>query len=250
MDRVKGKVVIITGAANGMGEAAAMLLAQEGAKVVATDIQEEKVADVVMKIIEAGGEALSLKHDVSKKSDWEHVVAETITTYGKLDGLVNNAGISSAIPFDQVTEGDWDKVMAINVSSVFFGTQLAIPHMVENGGGSIVNISSMAGLVGNSGTGPYTASKGAVRAFTKAVSQDYAKQLIRCNSIHPGYIATAMTKDLFANEQMLGWFKANTPLPYLGESIDIAYAILYLISDEAKFVTGVELPVDGGVVAG
>lgn len=250
MDRAKEKVVIVTGAANGMGEAAAMLLAQEGAKVVATDIQEEKVADVVMKIIEAGGEALSFKHDVSSKSDWEHVVAETVATYGKLDGLVNNAGISSSIPFGQVTEDDWNRVMAINVNSVFYGTQLSIPHMVENGGGSIVNISSMAGLVGNSGTGPYTASKGAVRAFTKAVSQDYAKQLIRCNSIHPGYIATAMTKDLFANEQMLGWFKSNTPLPYLGESMDIAYAILYLISDESKFVTGVELPVDGGVVAG
>ncbi|MGY3777580.1 SDR family NAD(P)-dependent oxidoreductase [Isobaculum melis] len=250
MKRVEGKVAIITGAGNGMGKESAILLAAEGAKVVATDIQLEAVEAVVKEILANGGDAIAIKHDVANEAEWKQVVAETTAKYGKLDILVNNAGISFDKPFGELTLTDWGRVMQINVDSVFLGTQLAIPEMQKNGGGSIINISSMAAIIGNCGAGPYTASKGAVRSLTKAVAHDYAKDAIRSNSIHPGYIETAMTKELFANPAYKEWFVNNTPLPYLGEGKDIANAVLFLGSDESKFITGVELPIDGGIVAG
>ncbi|MFS0781645.1 SDR family NAD(P)-dependent oxidoreductase [Bacillus sp. 1P06AnD] len=249
MGRLDNKTAIITGAGGGQGKAEAILFAKEGAKVVVTDVQQDKVKEVVEEIKSAGGEAIGFYHDVSSEDNWMHVVKETIQTFGKIDILVNNAGISLNKSLTDTSSEQWHKVMDINLTGAFLGMKHILPLMIENGGGSIVNISSIAGLTGGSGAGPYTASKGALRLLTKAVAIDYAKHNIRCNSVHPGYIETPMTKDMFTNEQMMSWFKSNTPLPYLGKPDDIAYGVLYLASDESKFVTGIELPIEGGYAA-
>ncbi|GAB2025483.1 glucose 1-dehydrogenase [Lactovum odontotermitis] len=249
MKRVQNKVAVVTGAASGMGAETARLLAQEGAKVIATDVNVDALNQVVAEINENGGAAIALKHDVTSAEDWQRVADTVRNDFGPLDILVNNAGISFATPLEQASLEDWHKVMDINCTSIFLSLKAFLPLLRDNNGGSIINISSMAALVGNSGSGPYTASKGAVRSLTKAVAVDYAQFNIRCNSIHPGYIRTAMSEALFENPDMLAWFHANTPLPYLGEAVDIAQAVLFLASDESKFITGIELPIDGGVVA-
>ncbi|MFU1794039.1 SDR family NAD(P)-dependent oxidoreductase [Paenibacillus azoreducens] len=249
MGRVSGKVAIVTGAAGGMGKADALLLAQEGAKVVVTDIQEDKVNAVVEEIHKNGGEAIGFRHDVTSENEWERIVEETVKKWGKIDVLVNNAGISFPKSLLDTTAQDWDKVMGINLTGGFFGLKHVIPVMQKNGGGSIINISSIAGLTGSNGAGPYTASKGAVRLLTKAVAIDYGKDNIRCNSIHPGYIETPMTEGLFADENMTNWFRSNTPLPRLGKPENIAAGVLFLASDESSFITGAELAIDGGVSA-
>lgn len=247
--RLANKVAIITGAAGGMGKADALLFAKEGAKVAVTDMQEEKVKEVASEIVAAGGEAISFKHNVASEEDWIRVVNETVAKFGKIDILVNNAGVSNATPFLELTVADWEKTMSINVTSIFLGQKYVIPHMIEAGGGSIVNISSIAGLTGGSGTGPYTASKGAVRMLTKATAVDYAKHNIRANSVHPGFIETPMTVDMFKDENMRQWFQSQTPLPRLGKAEDIANGVLFLASDESSYITGVELPIDGGYFA-
>ncbi|WP_418791588.1 SDR family NAD(P)-dependent oxidoreductase [Phosphitispora sp. TUW77] len=250
MGRLENKVAIITGAASGMGEAAAKLFAQEGAKVILTDIQEERLQEVVKEITSNGYEALGLVHDVSSEEAWGKVVAEGVKAFGKIDVLVNNAGIAqSGQPFEDITLEYWNKFMAVNLSSVFLSAKYVLPVMKENGGGSIINVSSIAGLTGGSGAGPYTASKGAVRLFTKSIAIDYAKDNIRSNSIHPGYIETPMSKAFFENENYLKYFKAKTPLPYLGKAEDIANGMLFLASDESSFITGAELVIDGGYSA-
>ncbi|WP_211748809.1 glucose 1-dehydrogenase [Paenibacillus sp. Marseille-Q4541] len=249
MGRLQDKVAIITGAAGGMGKADALLFAQEGAKVVITDIQESKVLEVVAEIKEAGGDAIGLQHDVTSESDWIRVVEQAIEHFGKINILVNNAGISNATPYMDLTVEAFEKTMTINVTSIFLGQKYVIPHMIEAGGGSIVNISSIAGLTGGSGAGPYTASKGAVRMLTKATAVDYAKHYIRVNSVHPGYIETPMTVDMFKDERMMQWFLSQTPLPRLGKAEDIARGVLFLASDESSYITGVELPIDGGYFA-
>lgn len=249
MGRLDNKVAIITGAAGGMGKADALLFVQEGAKVAITDLQEDKIKDVVAEIEALGGEAIGFKHNVASEEDWVRVVDETVQKFGKVDILVNNAGVSNATPFMDLTVEGWEKTMSINVTSIFLGQKYVIPHMIEAGGGSIVNISSIAGLTGGSGAGPYTASKGAVRMLTKATAVDFAKHNIRCNSVHPGYIETPMTVDLFKDEQMMQWFQSQTPLPRLGKAEDIARGVLFLASDESSYITGVELPIDGGYFA-
>ncbi|MCM3783539.1 glucose 1-dehydrogenase [Neobacillus mesonae] len=249
MGRLDNKVAIITGAAGGMGKADALLFAQEGAKVAITDLQEEKIQEVVAEIKAAGGEAIGFKHDVTSENEWIHVVNETVATFGKIDILVNNAGVSNATPFMDLTVAGFEKTMSINVTSIFLAQKYVIPHMIEAGGGSIVNISSIAGLTGGSGAGPYTASKGAVRMLTKATAVDYAKFNIRANSVHPGYIETPMTLEMFKDERMTQWFQSQTPLPRLGKPEDIARGVLFLASDESSYITGVELPIDGGYYA-
>ncbi|RAR44323.1 SDR family NAD(P)-dependent oxidoreductase [Paenibacillus sp. MDMC362] len=249
MGRLDNKVAIITGAAGGMGKADALLFVQEGAKVAITDLQEDKIKDVVAEIEALGGEAIGFKHNVASEEDWVRVVDETVQKFGKIDILVNNAGVSNATPFMDLTVEGWEKTMSINVTSIFLGQKYVIPHMIEAGGGSIVNISSIAGLTGGSGAGPYTASKGAVRMLTKATAVDFAKHNIRCNSVHPGYIETPMTVDLFKDEHMMQWFQSQTPLPRLGKAEDIARGVLFLASDESSYITGVELPIDGGYFA-
>lgn len=247
--RLANKVAIITGAGSGMGEAAAGLFAKEGAKVVATDINLEAVEAVVAKIREAGGEAIAVKHNVADKIEWENVIAKTIEAYGKLDILVNNAGISVSKDFMDQTEEDFMRGFAINTNSVMFGMQAAIPQMESNGGGSIVNISSIAGLTGMSGAGVYTASKGAVRSITKAAAVDYGKKNIRVNSIHPGYIVTPMSQEYMESEEFRPYFLSQIALPELGKAIEVANAMLFLASDDASHISGIELPVDGGVTA-
>lgn len=249
MGRLDHKVAIITGAAGGMGKADALLFAKEGAKVVITDIQDEKIQAVAKEITDHGGGAVALTQDVTSEEDWARVTETALTQFGKIDILVNNAGISSATPFLETDLELWNKVMSINVTSVFLGQKYVIPHMIQGGGGSIINISSIAGLTGGSGTGPYTASKGAVRLLTKATAVDYAKHNIRANSIHPGYIETPMTKDLMADENMRNWFLSQTPIPRLGQAEDIANGVLFLASDESSYITGIELPIDGGYSA-
>ncbi|PAD44075.1 short-chain dehydrogenase [Bacillus sp. 7520-S] len=247
--RLANKVAIITGAAAGMGKADALLFAKEGAKVAMTDLQEDQLQEVVGEIKENGGEAICFKQNVASEEDWIRVVSETVAKFGKIDILVNNAGVSDSTPFQDQTVENWEKIMSINVTSVFLGQKYVIPHMIEAGGGSIINISSIAGLTGGSGTGPYTASKGAVRLLTKATAVDYAKYNIRANSIHPGYIETPMTVDLLKDENMRQWFLSQTPIPRLGKPEDIANGVLFLASDESTYITGVELPIDGGYYA-
>ncbi|WP_068786248.1 SDR family NAD(P)-dependent oxidoreductase [Paenibacillus phocaensis] len=249
MMRLANKVAIITGAAGGMGKADALLFAKEGAKVAVTDMQEDKLQEVVREIVANGGEAIGFKQDVASEEDWIRVATETVAKFGKIDILVNNAGVSDSTPFLDQTVENWEKIMSINVTSVFLGQKHVIPHMIEAGGGSIINISSIAGLTGGSGTGPYTASKGAVRLLTKATAVDYAKHHIRANSIHPGYIETPMTVDLLKDENMRQWFLSQTPIPRLGKPEDIASGVLFLASDESSYITGIELPIDGGYYA-
>ncbi|MEK4058518.1 MULTISPECIES: SDR family NAD(P)-dependent oxidoreductase [Paenibacillus] len=249
MGRLDHKVAVITGAAGGMGKADALLFAKEGAKVVITDLQEEKLQEVVQEIRGNGGEAIGIKQNVVSEEDWARVVDETLKGYGHIDILVNNAGVSDPTPFMEQTVERWERTMGINVTSIFLGQKAVIPHMIAAGGGSIVNISSIAGLTGGSGAGPYTASKGAVRMLTKATAVDYAKHNIRANSIHPGYIETPMTEDLLKDEKMKQWFFAQTPLMRLGTVQDIAKGVLFLASDDSSYITGVELPIDGGYYA-
>lgn len=249
MGRLKSKVAIITGAGSGMGKAEALLFAKEGAKVVATDINEAAVKGTVDEIKSNGGEALAIKHNVANKADWEVVYEKTIDKYGKLDILVNNAGVTQAGSMDDLTEEEWDKVININLKGTFLGIQLAIPHFKNNNGGSIVNISSIAGLTGSSGAGAYTASKGGVRLLTKSVAADYGKYNIRANSVHPGYIETPMSKEYLEDETYKQWFLSQTPLRKYGKPEEVAEAVLFLASDASSYITGVELAVDGGVTA-
>ncbi|EQB36647.1 MULTISPECIES: SDR family NAD(P)-dependent oxidoreductase [Virgibacillus] len=249
MGRLDKKVAVITGAGSGMGREEALLFAKEGAKVIASDIQEDAVKEVVKEIKSNGGEALALTHDVTSENDWKHVIKSTMDAFGKLDVLVNNAGISQPEPMEELTLERWHQIININLTSTFLGIKLAVPHMRENKGGSIVNISSIAGLTGSQGAGAYTASKGGVRMLTKAAAVDYGKDNIRVNSVHPGFIKTPMSATFFEREDMKQWFLSQTALPQLGRPIEVAEAVLFLASDAAYHITGVELPVDGGVVA-
>lgn len=183
--RLQNKIALITGAGSGMGQAEALRFAKEGATVIATDINEEAVQQVVKTITSAGGQATAYKHNVASNEDWKQIMADVKDQFGRLDILVNNAGISLPTPFEQQTEEDWSRTYGININGVMFGMQQAIPLM-EGNGGSIVNISSISALTGMAGAGAYTASKGAVRSITKAAAVDYGKKNIRVNSVHPG----------------------------------------------------------------
>lgn len=250
MGRLDNKVAIITGAASGMGRADALLFAQEGAKLVLTDIQEEKLQEVVSEILSSGGEVIGFSQDVSIEETWQKLVAEAVKAFGKIDVLVNNAGIAeTGVILEEMPIEYWDRYMAINLTSVFLGTKHVIPVMRQNGGGSIINISSIAGLTGGCGAGPYTASKGGVRLFTKGLAIAYGKANIRVNSIHPGFTETPMTKEFFANEGLHQWFESQVALPRLGKPEDIAAAALFFASDESSWITGAELAIDGGYSA-
>lgn len=250
MGIMNGKVAIVTGAGSGMGREEAILLAKEGATVVLTDINEAAVQAVAKEIITTnGGEATAFAHNVASEEEWIKVVDGTIEKYSKIDVLVNNAGISLAVNLLETTMDQWNRVMNINVTSVFLGMKYVIPHMKDINGGSVVNISSIAGLTGSSGAGAYTASKGAVRMLSKAAAVDYGKFNIRVNSVHPGFIETPMSQDMVNNEKMLAWFLSQTALPRVGKASEVADAVLFLASDASSYITGVELPVDGGVVA-
>jgi NAD(P)-dependent dehydrogenase (short-subunit alcohol dehydrogenase family) len=244
--RLKDKVAIVTGAAHGMGEAEARLFAREGAKVVVADVLGEE-AEAVAADIRAGGDAMAAAIDVTSEPAWVALIEKTVARYGRLDILVNNAGISGSAVGDPDGLQGWDRIIAVNQTSVFLGTKLAAEQMAKTGGGAIVNISSIMGFVGGTGGHPaYSASKGAVRIYTKSAAVRYGPLGIRVNSVHPGYMPP-MLNATNANERADKI--ALTPLRRLGEPIEVAYGVLFLASDEASFVTGTELVIDGGFIA-
>lgn len=255
--RVEGKVCIVTGAALGLGEAACRLLAAEGGRIVLTDILDEAGEAAAASIRNAGGEAVFLHHDVADEAQWERVYAGAIERFGRVDVVVNNAGVGTGCPPDEQTLDDWRRLMAVNLDGVFLGTKHAIRAMRRNDppGGSIINLSSIEGLVGDPNLGAYNASKGGVTIYTKSVALYCGRERlgIRVNSVHPGYIWTPMVEnylkqagDLEAGRRALD---AMHPIGHVGEPDDIAFGILYLASDESKFVTGSALVIDGGYTA-
>ena len=245
--RLKDKVAIVTGAGHGMGEAEARLFATEGAKVVVADILASEAERVAAVIRQQGGEATAAAIDVTSEPQWRALIEKTVASYGRLDILVNNAGISGSSVGDPDGIEGWDRVIAVNQTSVFLGTKLAAAQMAKSGGGSIVNISSIMGFVGGpSGHPAYSASKGAVRIYTKAAAVRYGPQGVRVNSVHPGYLPPMLNA---TNAGERADKIALTPLRRLGEPIEVAYGVLFLASDEASFITGTELVIDGGFIA-
>jgi cyclopentanol dehydrogenase len=248
--RLAGKVALISGGARGMGAVEARLFAREGARVVLGDILEAEGTAVEADIRASGGQATFVRLDVTSEADWASAVATAERLHGRLDVLVNNAGIGGARRVEDTTLEEWERTMAVNATGVFLGTRAVIPAMRRAGGGSIVNISSQLGLVGADTSSPhYQASKGAVRLLTKATAVQYAGERIRANSVHPGPIATPMTERRRADPEHCRLMISRIPLGRYGEPEEVALGVLYLASDEASFVTGSELVIDGGWTA-
>ena len=251
MGRLDGKVAFISGGARGMGAEEARLFAREGAKVAIGDVLEEDGRRVEAEINESGGDCLFLRLDVTSEANWQSAIAATVSRFGALHILVNNAGIGGVggLVEDTPVE-DWDRVMDINGKGVFLGTKAAIPEMQAAGGGSIINISSQLGIVATDNTSPmYHASKGAVRILTKSTAIQFAPDGIRANSVHPGPVNTAMTERRREDPEAFALMRSRIPLGRFAEPIEIANAVLYLASDESGYVTGSEVVVDGGWVA-
>jgi NAD(P)-dependent dehydrogenase (short-subunit alcohol dehydrogenase family) len=248
--RLAGKVALISGGARGMGAVEGRLFAAQGAKVVLGDVLEEEAHAVETEIRKAGGDAVAVRLDVRSEADWKHAVDTTVNRFGKLDVLVNNAGVGGPGRVETVTLEEWNRVMDVNATGVFLGTRAVIPAMRRAGGGSIVNISSQLGLVGVDNSSPqYQASKGAVRLLTKATAIQYAMERIRANSVHPGPIVTPMTEARRKDAEAYRLTVSRIPLGRYGEPEEVAYGVLYLASDESSFVTGAELVIDGGWTA-
>ncbi len=249
MGRLDGKVAIISGAASGMGAVEATLFAKEGAKVVLGDIQDAMGETVARGI---GRNALYVRLDVAQEPDWRRAVEAAVSRFGKLNVLVNNAGTGGDTYFENI-EGeslsDWDLTMSVNARGTFLGTKHAVPEMRRAGGGSIVNISSIYGLVATSVGAAYAASKGAIRIFSKAAAIQYAKEGIRVNSVHPGFIETPQSRVLLDDPVERAKLEERTPIGRIGTSEDIAYGVLFLASDESSYITGAELVMDGGITA-
>ena len=249
MGRLSGKVALISGGSRGQGEAEAKLFSSEGAKVVLGDILDSEGLAVASEINESGGVALYVHLDVTSKDDWDSAVKQTLENFEGLDILVNNAGISQRKLVHETTVDEWDKVQDINSKGVFLGTKAVIPAMRAAGGGSIVNISSIAGIVGLTSSASYSAGKGAVRVLTKSTAVQYGPERIRCNSVHPGFIDTEMNRAWLEDEEIRAERLKMTPLNMFANSHDVALAVLYLSSDESRYVTGAELVIDGGIIA-
>jgi NAD(P)-dependent dehydrogenase (short-subunit alcohol dehydrogenase family) len=254
MGRLAGKVAIVTGAALGIGRATALLCAREGAAVAVTDVLYDGCDAVVREIQSQGGQAAAWRLDVSKEAEVKSVMSAVVERFGGLDILVNNAGIAGTNrPTHEITEEQWDRVQAINVKGPLFCTKHAIPHLKARGGGSIVNLSSIYGLVSAGDVPAYHASKGALTIMSKTDALLYAKDKIRVNSVHPGFIWTPLVERYLGTtadaEEARRALDALHPVGHVGEPDDVAYGILYLASDEAKFVTGSALVIDGGYTA-
>ncbi len=248
--RLDNKVALISGGARGQGAAEARLFAREGARVVIADILDEDGRKVEAEINELGGQCLYVHLDVTSETEWQDAVASVVGSFGKLDILVNNAGIFKQATVEETSESLWDEIMDINAKGVFLGTKAAIPEMRKAGGGSIINISSVAGLIGTGYSAAYGSSKGAVRLLTKATAIQYAKEGIRANSVHPGVIDTPMTApNLLADDASRRHSISRHPLGRLGTAEDVAHGVLFLASDESSFMTGSELVIDGGLTA-
>jgi 3(or 17)beta-hydroxysteroid dehydrogenase len=250
MSRVADKVVLVTGAGSGIGRATAKLLAAEGATVIVSDIDRAGGLETVQQI---GGKARFEEHDTAREVDWKRIIDGILEREGRLNGLVNNAGIAGPYPatFETETVEQWQRILSVNVQGVFLGCKYSVPALRQSGGGSIVNTSSLAAFLGTPDLSAYGASKGAVRQFTKTVAMDCARKgyKVRCNSVHPGIIMTPMGEAILPDEKKRERMRKMVPLGEFGAPEDIAYGILYLISDESRFVTGSELVIDGGMNA-
>ncbi len=255
MERVSGKVAIVTGAASGIGRATALLLAKEGAAVAVTDVQEKDGLRVVDEIRYAGASAEYFNLNVADEENVREVCQSIFKKFKKINVLVNNAGIAGENkPTHEISEQEWDRVMSVNAKGVFLCTKHVIPYMKQSGGGSIVNVSSIYGIISAPDIPPYHASKGAVRVMAKTDALIYARDNIRVNSVHPGCIWTPFMEELGGRSKkgvdgLKHLLETRHPLGFVGEPVDVAYAILYLASDESRFVTGSELVIDGGYTA-
>jgi NAD(P)-dependent dehydrogenase (short-subunit alcohol dehydrogenase family) len=254
MNRLSNKVAIVTGGALGLGKAMALRMAQEGAAVAILDVLDEHGLALARTINASGLRAHYWRCNVAKEADVARAIDDVARHFGRLDIVVNNAGVAGANkPTDQLTEAEWDFVQAVNVKGVFFCTKHAIRHLRRTGSGSIINLSSIYGLIGSADIAPYHASKGAVRLMTKTDALTYAADRIRVNSIHPGFIWTPMVENYLADQGDVEAGRKATdalhPLGHMGEPDDVAWGAVYLASDEAKFVTGSELVIDGGYTA-
>ena len=248
--RLAGKVALITGGANGMGQSEATIFAREGAKVVVGDVLEAQGKDTIDRITKAGGQARFQKLDVTSEAEWQAAVAAAVTAFGKLDILVNNAGISGTFDPDMTSTTAWDALMNVNAKGVFLGMKHAVPAMRKTGGGAIVNISSISGFVGQDWVHMgYNASKGAVRLMTKSAAVQFANDGIRVNSVHPGIMPPMRTSKASADPERRAKVLRAVPLKREGRVEEVAHAVLFLASDEASYITGTELVVDGGLLA-
>ena len=256
MGRIEGKVAIVTGGGSGIGRGICLRLAEEGAKIVVSDIGEEGGKETEKQVRAAGGDAIFIHHDVASEDDWKAVIDETVKTYGQLDILANNAGVFVVKPASDTTLKEFQWQNEVNVDGVFLGIKHGMAAMEKSGGGSIINTSSIAGIVGLAMSPGYCASKGAVRLLTKACALECAqkKNNIRINSVHPGSIKTPIIEkaivDLGNDESLRAGFEEMSPMGFIGEPLDIANGVLYLASDESKYVTGAELVIDAGITAG
>ena len=247
--RLDNKIALITGAAFGMGEAAARLFAREGAKVVVADIEEALGSAVSQAIFAAGGDSLFVRLDVSDESQWQAAMALTLARYGRLDILVNNAGVSGALQ-DRLSVEHFDRIMAVNARGTFLGMKYAIAQMEKTGGGSIVNLSSISGMIGQESVHMgYNGAKGAIRTMSKSAAVQYGPLGIRVNSVHPGMMPPMRTSQTASNPEMRAKVIGGIPMRRAGTVEEAAHAMLFLASDEASYITGAELAVDGGLLA-
>ena len=254
--RLNNKVALITGAAHGVkgemmgfGGASAWLFAEEGAKVVLTDVDAANGEKTAAQMREAGHDAIFRRHDVTSEDDWIAAVQAAVGAYGRLDILVNNAGTGGRARVEETTESLWQAQMDIHAKGCFLGTKRAVPHMRAAGGGSIINISSIYGIIGSDASTAYHAAKGASRIFTKSAAIQLAKDGIRVNSVHPGFMLTPMTRESFGVEPGKSRVLSRIPMRRIGEPMEIARGILFLASDESAYITGSELVMDGGMTA-
>ena len=247
--RLNNKAVLISGGSRGMGSVEAKLFCSEGASVIIGDILEDEGRKIEAEINESGGVCIFVRLDVTSEEDWDSAVNLAVERFGKLDILINNAGIFPMESIEDTTVESWDRVMDVNAKGVFLGTKAAIPAMRTSGGGSIINLSSIAGLVGSAYSASYNATKGAVRLLTKSTAIQYAKDGIRANSIHPGLVDTLMASELLSDPDLQVKRLASTPMGRTGTAEEIAYGALFLASDESSFMTGSELVIDGGFTA-
>ena len=247
--RLEGKVALISGGARGQGATEGQLFVDEGAMVVLADILDVEGEATAAQIRENGGEASYVHLDVTSEDEWRNAVEFALQTYGRLDILINNAAIYKRTPIVDTDLEEWRQIMEVNSTGVFLGTKHAIPAMQRSGGGSIINISSTAGLIGSARGSAYGASKGSVRLFTKYTAIQHATEGVRANSIHPGPIDTVMIADNLATPEARAESEARVPLRRIGTAMDVAYGALFLASDESSYMTGAELVIDGGVTA-
>ena len=247
--RLKDKVAVVTGAASGIGKATALLFAEHGAKIVIADIDADGAAQTLAAIRNAGNAAVSVHTDVTLSDNTERMVQETLNTYGKLDILLSSAGIAMRLPVGELPEADWHRCLDVNLTGVYLSAKAAIPAMRKNGGGSIINISSIYGLVGGDVRAAYVASKGGVTNLTRGMALDYAADNIRVNCICPGFVETPLVAGVVKTPEEYKNLADKHPMRRLAQPEEIAYGALYLASDESAFVTGIALPIDGGYTA-